>query len=137
MKSYFPFSVSYVTTSKDGTSILPTWFGIHNDSVSLPSGNKFAFLSFKSLHRLMNIKPDNNNKDEFGARINSRVVSLSGRVETDFSPDGAPLKIRLRRVERRMAMDEKTVCVSWDRNAAAWSPKGCSLVDEVSAYARY
>ena len=124
--------MSYVTTSKEGTDV-PTWFGIHNDSVSLPSGNEFAFLSFKSLHRLMNLKPDDNNKNEFGARINSRVVSLSGRAATVSSPDGAPLKIRLRRVERRMAQDEKTVCVSWDRNAAAWSPKGCSLVDEVSA----
>ena len=125
--------MSYVTASKEGTNEVPTWFGIHNDSVSLPSGgNEFAFLSFKSLHRLMNLKPEN--KNEFGARINSRVVSLSGRaVATDSSSDGAPLKIRLRRVERRMARDEKTVCVSWDRNAAAWSPKGCSLVDEVSA----
>ena len=125
--------MSYVTASKEGTNEVPTWFGIHNDSVSLPSGgNEFAFLSFKSLHRLMNLKPDDNNKNEFGARINSRVVSLSGRAATGSSSDGAPLKIRLRRVERRMAQDEKTVCVSWDRNAAAWSPKGCSLVDEVS-----
>ena len=126
--------MSYVTSSSEGANI-PTWFGIHNDSVSLPSGNEFAFLSFKSLHRLMNIQPDNNNnKNEFGARINSRVVSLSGRAAADSSSNGAPLKIRLKRVERRMAKDEKTVCVSWDRNAAAWSPKGCSLVDEVSAY---
>ena len=121
--------MSYVTASKEGTSI-PTWFGIHNDSVSLPGGNEFAFLSFKSLHRLMNLKPDGG-KGDFGARINSRVASVSGKT-TGSSPDGAPLKIRLRRVERRMAAGEKTVCVSWDRNAAAWSPKGCSLVDEVS-----
>ena len=124
--------MSYVTASKDGTSV-PTWFGIHNDSVSLPGGSEFAFLSFKSLHRLMNLKPDGG-KSDFGARINSRVASVSGKAATGSSPDGAPLKIRLRRVERRMAAGEKTVCVSWDRNAAAWSPKGCSLVDEVSAY---
>ena len=125
--------MSYVTTSKEGSNEVPTWFGIHNDSVSLPSGgNEFAFLSFKSLHRLMNLQPDGG-KSDLGARINSRVASVSGKRATGSSPDGAPLEIRLRRVERRMAADEKTVCVSWDRNAAAWSPKGCSLVDEVSA----
>ena len=66
-----------------------------------------------------------------GARINSRVASVSGKA-TGFSSDGAPLKIRLRRVERRMAKDEKTVCARWDGNAAEWSADGCALVDEVS-----
>jgi hypothetical protein len=113
-----------------------TWFGIQNDSVSLPIGAiaingrddnaRLAFFSFRSLHKLMDVSGG-----EY--RINSRVASLS-LGSSASSNIAAPAKIRLRRIQSRLDEDEQTVCASWDREASLWSSEGCSLVTEESAF---